>query len=80
MPEPLHLKEVVGRAEGPDLEKQGAGDRDSWTVEGGGWSPGLSSFLTLFLELSGISGKGILLQAQHPEQLLHQELTWKEAG
>lgn len=72
------LEEGIARAKGPDWEKQEAGDRDSWTVEGSRWGPGLSSSLTLFLELSNVFDKDILLQAQHPEQLLHQELTWEE--
>lgn len=72
------LDEGVERTEGADWEKQGAGDRDSRTVEGGCWGPGLSSSLTLFLELSNVFDKDLLLQAQHPEQLLHQELTWEE--
>lgn len=41
---------------------------------------GLPSSLTLFLELSCKAGKDILLQVQHPVQLLHEQLTWEGAG
>lgn len=75
MPGPLGLREErVGRAERSDSEKQAAGDRDSWAVEGG-WVAGFRFSLTLFLKVSSVTGKGVLLQAQHPEQLLHEELT-----
>lgn len=75
MPEPLGLRE-----EGPDLEKQGAGDKDSWTEDGEAGGPELPSSLTIFLEQRNVSAKGLLLLLQHPEQLLHEELTWEEAG
>lgn len=75
VPEPLGLRE-----EGPDLEKQGAGDKDSWAEDGEAGGPELPSSLTIFLEQRNMSGKGLLLLLQHPEQLLHEELTWEEAG
>lgn len=79
-PEPLGLREKSWGAERPDLEKQGAGDKDSRTVDGGTGGPGLPSSLTFFLEQSNVSGQDLPLLFKHPEQLLHEELTWEEAG
>lgn len=59
--------ERVGRDEGLDLRRKGLGTGTLGLWKEGGWVPGLPSSLTLFLEVSSISGKGILLQVQHPE-------------
>lgn len=64
-PGPLGLMgERVGRA---DLRRKGLGTGTLGLWKEGGWGSGLPSSLTLFLEVSSISGKGFLLQVQHPE-------------